>query len=150
MKSKLVRLGLDGECVQLSATGMSYREVAEKLSERAGQPVSRFSVSRFLASRTASREEEGAPEPAHQLHMLNSAMLEDLEKLRAEGDLRTASSYYRVIHDNLQLREKLGTAPGHGELCEPIVHEIVQLILEEVNDEQKKRITQRLAELSQG
>jgi len=149
MRSKLVRLGLEGECVQLSASGMSYQEMAEKLSERAGEPISRFSVSRFIASRKASRE-ECAAEPAHQLHMLNSAMLEDLEKLRAEGDLRTASSYYRVIHDNLQLREKLGAAAGGGGLCEPVVHDLVQLILEEVNDEQKKRITQRLAELSQG
>ncbi len=139
-------MGLADECVRLSSLGYSYEKIARLLSERAGQPISRFSVGRYLAK----RREQSTREPAHQLLTLNRAMMDDLEKLREEGDLRTASSYYRVIHDNLNLCEKLKQPPEHETLSHTAIARIVEIILEEVDEDTRRRIIRRLEAIEGG
>lgn len=75
------------------------------------------------------------------LRTLAGAMMEDLRAVREQGDFRTAASYYRALHDNVQLRQRL--SPQHT----PLIIQVVRIILEEVDDATRERIIRRLASI---
>lgn len=76
------------------------------------------------------------------LRALAGAMMEDLRAVRERGDFRTAASYYRALHDNVQLQQRLSP------LDTPTIMHVVHIILEEVDDATRERIIQRLAGLT--
>ena len=160
---KIILYGLEGEALKLRAQGLSQSEIARRLSEQCGAPISQPHVSRFFSNyapiimKERGLLKEGiiaSENKVEQLKQINQQLLEDLRNLRDNGDMKTASSYYNQLHKNIELQAKLlgDMAPdiNINIINNPRIMQLTQIILEEVDEATRQRIIAKLEAIDGG
>jgi|GEM_PF-1302513 hypothetical protein len=167
--NRIVKLGLEQKAHELKTQGLSDTEIAQKLSEIAGEEISRFTVLRYFKSnkdlviqKAKQREEiisralNSRLDVVEQLNRINQTMWQLADDALRRGDSKTAIQALKEIREQISLQAKLlGDLPDqqininvnvHNELIR-FEQKVIQIVYEVLCDDCRTEFSRKLEEI---
>ena len=170
--NRIVKLGLEQTAHELKTQGLSDAEIAQKLSEIAGEEISRYTVLRYFKSnkdpaiqRAKQREEivsralNSRLDVVEQLNRINQTVWQLADQALSTGDSKTALKSLSEIRRQIELQAKLlGDLPDQQVQVNidfrnqflKFEQNLANLVLEELCYDCRRRVAERIEEFGEG